>query len=110
VGHLGTLNTNKFYQALLSHRNAPDPMTKVSPAQIVFGHDVRDIIPKWSYTPQVHWSDLATKREESFLKRHYLRSEAPNKPKKLLKPLQSSDHVYLQDQAGTTPKNGLNRA
>ena len=29
VGHLGTLNTNKFHQALLAHRNAPDPTTKV---------------------------------------------------------------------------------
>ena len=103
VGHLGTLNTNKFHQALLAHRNAPDPTTKVSPAQIVFGHDVKDIIPRWSYTPQAHWSELASKREDSFLKRHYLRSEAPSQPKRLLKPLQTGDQVYIQDQTGPNP-------
>ena len=40
VGHNGSLNTNKFHQALLAHRNAPDQSAGVSPAQIVLGHDL----------------------------------------------------------------------
>ena len=38
----GSLDTDKFARAVLQHRNAPDPETGVSPAEIVFGHPTRD--------------------------------------------------------------------
>ena len=38
----GDLDTDKFARALLIHRNTPDPLTDVSPAQIVFGRSLRD--------------------------------------------------------------------
>ena len=103
IGVKGSLQTNQFAQALLSQRNAPDPHTKVSPAEIVFGHKIRDTIPQPSYAPLKHWADLARDRETCFLKRHYLKSERLQ-PKKFLSQLVQGDHVYIQDQAGTTPK------
>ena len=37
-----TLDMDKFRRAILTHRNAPDRETGVSPALIVFGHPIRD--------------------------------------------------------------------
>ena len=53
VGPNGNLNTNRIVRALLAHRNSPDPITKVSPAQIVFG--CRNNIPSQSYLPDRPW-------------------------------------------------------
>ena len=71
VGPKGQLNTNRFTQALLAHRNTPDPSTGVTPAQIVFAHDIHDIIPQKSYAPAKEWTDMALAREFSYLIRHY---------------------------------------
>ena len=103
TGVKGSLQTNQFAQALLSHRNAPDPHTKVSPAEIVFGHKIRDMIPQSAYAPLKHWAQFAKERETCFLKRHYLKSERLH-PQRILSQLVQGDHVYIQDQAGPTPK------
>ena len=105
VGPDGSLNTNQFIQALLAHRNSPDPATGVSPAQIVFGHQIRDIIPSTDYTPQSKWSDLARKREDCFLRRHYMRGEKLDAQAKALKQLKQGDTVYIQNQTGPSPKS-----
>ena len=103
VGQSGTLKTNQFTQALLNHRNTPDPLSKVSPAQIVFGREIRDIIPRISYKPRSQWSDLAASRETAFLQRHYAKSELP-RPQKSLSELSIGDKVYIQDQNGASPR------
>ena len=41
----GNLDCDKLCRALLIHRNTPDPTTNVSPAQLVFGHALKDHIP-----------------------------------------------------------------
>ena len=99
----GSLDTDKFCRALLIHRNTPDPTTNVSPAEIVYGRPIRDHIPKNSYLPRKEWTELAKRREQSFLKRHYLKVEDLSKKAKRLKPLTQGDHVYIQDQHGKTP-------
>ena len=100
----GSLETDKFARALLSHRNTPDPESQVSPAQIVYGRAIRDHIPKMSYLPHAHWQELAAKREDCFLRRHYTKSEKLDAPAKALKELHEGDKVYIQDQSGPTPK------
>ena len=104
VGIQGSLNTNQFTQALLAHRNAPDPHNKVSPAEIVFGHKVRDIIPASSYEPSEHWVKFAADREACFLKRHYSKSERLDNKKRKLAELLPGNNVYVQDQTGKTPR------
>ena len=104
VGIQGSLNTNKFTQALLAHRNAPDPVSKVSPAQLVFGRQIKDHIPLASYSPQKYWVELAEKREDCFLKRHYLTGERLDAKARNLKPISPGDSVYVQDQNGPSPK------
>ena len=104
VGCQGSLNTNQFTQALLAHRNAPDPHNKVSPAEIVFGHRIRDIIPANSYVPSEHWVKFAAEREACFLRRHFSKSERLDGKKRKLVELVPGDNVYIQDQVGKTPR------
>ena len=100
----GDLCNDSFARALLSHRNTPDPDTKVSPAEIIYGRRLRDHIPRYSYTPQEAWATYAQKREESFLQRHFAKRESLNEHAKQLKPLLVGQTVYIQDQAGNNPK------
>ena len=41
----GSLDTDAFGRAILIHRNNPDPTTGLSPAQIIFGRQLRDHLP-----------------------------------------------------------------
>ena len=75
LGRNGSLNSDKIVRALLAHRNTPDCVTGLSPSMIVFGKKLRDHIPRRSYTPYASWSEMSRKREDSFLKRYYLKAE-----------------------------------
>ena len=37
VKESGSINTDGFLRALLTHDNNPDPITKTSPAEIIYG-------------------------------------------------------------------------
>ena len=102
----GSLDGDKFARALLIHRNTPDPETGVSPAQIVYGRQLRDHLPvpldKFRLNPQ--WEKAAKLREECFLKRHFAKCEDLLAHTKNLPPLIPGDRVYVQDQDGRTPR------
>ena len=72
------LDTEKMLRALLMKRNTPDPGCKLSPAEVLFGHPLRDILP---YTkkdidivdnPQVSdsWRSAWKSKEESMRTRY----------------------------------------
>ena len=104
VANNGSLNTDAFTRALMIHRNTPDASTKVSPAEIIFGHKIRDHIPSNNYTPQRNWVSMAKAREQCFLKRHYAKAEPLEMGRKKLPELQLQDRVYVQNQTGPAPK------
>ena len=104
LGPGGALQSDKMLRALLAHRNTPDAVTGLSPASIVFGRQLRDHIPRRSYVPQLVWSEVAQKREEAFLKRHYANAEKVERGARVLKELNIGDHVYIQDQYGNSPR------
>ena len=86
IGPAGTLNTDKFLQGRLQIRNTPDPDCKLSPAQIVFGHPLRDA---FSFVNRQHKFDnssihpiwrYAWKSKESAMRVRFTKSvEASNK-------------------------------
>ncbi len=41
----GDLNCDSFQRAMLTYRNTPDPITKISPAIAVFARPIKDLIP-----------------------------------------------------------------
>ena len=102
----GSLDGDKFARALLIHRNTPDPATVVSPAQIVFGRLIRDHLPTPLHKLDIRsdWTKAAKLREECFMKRHYAKCEDLTNGTKHLQPLIPGDFVYVQDQAGNTPR------
>jgi len=58
---------------------------------------------------QSKWEELARKREDSFLKRHYLEAGKLESGDKALKALNVGDNIYVQDQHGISPKkSGVN--
>ena len=101
----GSLDTNTLQQAILQYRNTPDPNTKHSPAQCVFGRPIKDFIPilPGRYKPHPTWSDTLAAREEALRNRHMKAAERWSKHTKRLPPLAVSNHVRIQNQTGPHP-------
>ena len=105
TGPNGELDVPQFQQAILQYRNSPDQDTKMSPAMIVFGRCVRDLIPvlPGKYKPQQAWLDNAGLRESALRKRYLRAAERLSTHTKRLPPLRVGDHVRVQNQVGNEP-------
>ena len=114
LGPAGSLNTDRFARALLLHRNCPDPVTGMSPAQIIFGHTLRDHLPGKvdKYQPRPEWREQSERRETALAQRHARTAQKMSVGAKQLPPLACGDHVAIQDQSnpaksGRWTKTGL---
>ena len=106
LGPNGTLNTDHMARALLAHRNTPDSMTGLSPAQVIFGRAIRDFLPAspGRYLPRAEWRLTANNREIALAKRHVKLEESLVAKSRKLPDLSVGDTVSVQDQVGHTPR------
>ena len=93
-------------RAILQYRNTPLPDTRLSPAQIVFGRQMRDLLPtlNYKYEPKQEWGLVREYRERAMarrLDRDGARLEQYTKKQKVI-PV--GDTVAVQNQTGRFPK------
>ena len=95
----GHLNTGQVTRALLQYHNTPGRgTTGESPAQIIFGHNLRDGLPIPRFA-RPEWGRLRDLRERGHSQLH-----AKVVDKRCLEPLEEGDMVLVQNQVGPAPK------
>ena len=111
IGPDGKLDTENFLRALLIKRNTPDPGCKLSPAEIIFGRNLRDTLPRIDKRVNVFYNERfrsswreAWEQKELALRMRYHGCEARlREHSKSLPPLKLGDRVVMQNQNGQRP-------
>ena len=99
LGPNGTLHSDKMARALLLDRNCPDPLTGLSPAQVIFGRVLGDHLPLQPahFSVRAEWRQTAEMRERALAQRHVVKKEVLTIGSKHLPPLSMGDTVMVQD-------------
>ena len=90
----------------MAYRNTPDQDTKRSPAQVIFGRQLRDFLPAphERYKPDPGWVKMKNEREKSMAKRALANMERRARGCKTLPKLAVGKHVMMQNQDGNNPR------
>ena len=106
TGPGGDLDTDRFLAALLMHRNTPSTGTKMSPSEVVFGRQLKDLLPIIPGKLRVNplWHDLLKIREDAVARRHLKRGEELSEHSRNKKGLLVGTRVSIQNQHGNDAK------
>jgi len=110
IGPAGTLNNDKFMRGMLQLRNTPDPECKLSPAQILFGHQLRDAFTFLNRSPKFEnpaiqpiWREAWAAKENALRTRFARSVEKLNSHARQLPQLEPGERVFIQNQHGPHP-------
>ena len=106
VGPNGDLDNDRLVAALLQHRNTPDRDCGLSPAQILFGRNLRDSLPGIDKSKTIFantdiracWRENWEAKEQAIRSRMALNCERLEAGSRDLQPLQQGDSVFIQNQ------------
>ena len=106
IGQDGSLDNDNIVRALLQLRNTPDKESNLSSAEVLFGHQLKDAMPKLDKSvsifdsPQLHnhWRETWEAREKAIRTRMVRTCERLEQNSKELPPLQLGDTVFIQNQ------------
>ena len=106
----GDLNNDSFLRALLQLRNTSDSDCDLSPAEIVFGHPLRDA---FSFVNRLAsfsnrficrtWREAWRAKEDALRVRAKRTNDALSARTCPLRPLRCGDRVFIQNQGGRNP-------
>ena len=96
----GSLDTDTVAKALLLHRNSPPPDMGVSPAELLFGRNISDHMPKPVHL-RLEWSELGDMRERTHIRRYNYATK--DKDRHGINPLSVGNTVSIQNQRGNHP-------
>ena len=104
----GQLDTDRFLRAILTKRNTPDPTCKLSPAEIIFGRNLRDALPRINKEINIfhndrhrpEWRDAWRQKEGALRTRYQGCQQRLAEHTRDLPPLMLGDRVAVQNQAG----------
>ena len=98
----------------MMHRNQTYPVSGLSPAQVIFGRQLRDHLPLQpeKFQLRAEWRQEADQREKTYMKRHLMKHEQLSSTARTLPPLKVGDCVAIQDKsdpskAGKRNKTGI---
>ena len=96
----GSPNWDHVARALLQHRNMPIKGLGLSPAQLLFGRSIKDLLPMKGgvYKPAETWITFREQREQALRHRVSLGGERWAERSKMLPKLISGQHVFIQNQ------------
>ena len=105
VGRGGTLDTDRFLAAMLMHQNTPEADTGMSSSEVVFGRNIRDLLPIVTKKLQFkdNWQEMLQHREAAMARRYLHRAEELTRQTHQLPPLQLGAAVSVQNQHGNQP-------
>ena len=101
----GELNRDAYCRAMLQYRNSPLQDVRLSPAQIIFGRQIKDFIPvlPGKYQPRQEWGFVQEDRDRALARRLQADGSRLERDTRQLKEIPVGTPVCIQNQTGRHP-------